>query len=507
VLAFRNTASAKIDGCIGLIISRATSNYYRLPEEHKRWIDPEDLIQEGMLAALQTDGFDKNKGSKYSTYLYNALLFHFSKRYQVPLRQQKRTAYLIELDAPLGTSQNFRRDGGDEKTQFLQLPDTESDHTRAYNATAAFLEMCDYLSAPAIEFLAAGLLCGNWTAVGKRSNAEPSLIKEISLIVKKQQVGIDSLRMLFKSEESRKMALKALGTFGSIGLGVKLEAKILECVSCQGLFNLNDIGKGRYVVETMTCRACYRKLIKAPPEISCFGKVKTENTQGYLETDIECRMHCRDRKVCRRQIMENNMTSATPSTKGSVDELEDVDLSEVEAAPKPKKTAKKAAKVAKAPVPVEPTPEPKKPAKKAAKAPDKAAEKTEKPAKPAKEAKPAKPAKVAKPKKELSEEEAKDVKFLAKHSDVCGPRLPHKAGSNMRYAFCRALEGVKAATLKSEIDASGHNYDIYLKVLRNGHAGRKRPTHTWKLDETGGFLKLDNVKYVGPAVVEEAEEE
>src|ERR1035438_4605171 len=44
--------SEEIDSCAGLITQSANRTYRRIAPEHKRWIDPEDILQDGLLAAV-----------------------------------------------------------------------------------------------------------------------------------------------------------------------------------------------------------------------------------------------------------------------------------------------------------------------------------------------------------------------------------------------------------------------------------------------------------------------
>jgi hypothetical protein len=315
-----------------------------------------------------------------------------------------------------------------------------------------------------------------------------AIFSEIALVAHQQRVGIETLKTLFMEEKSRKKALERLGEFVTIGMGKEMEARILECVRCTGRFSLLDVKSGRYVVETLTCRTCHKQMQKAPVTESCFGKEKTSTTEGYSEADVECRLHCRDRKVCRQFIQKGN---TMPDEK---DPLEGVDLDAVDAtaaAVAKKKTAKAAPK--------------KEAAAKKAKA--EKAEKLKKTAAAEKAPKePAKEKKVSTPRqvKEKTEDEIDRDKFLAKHPE-CGPRLPHKNGSTMQYCFRQALEGVKAAKLQKEIEELGYSWGIMLMVLRRGFTGEKRQTHTWKLNEEGGYFKLENVKYVGTRKADEEE--
>ena len=65
----------------------------------------------------------------------------------------------------------------------------------------------------------------------------------------------------------------------------------LECVLCDHLFSEGDIQNFLFFPQTRICYNCYRKMQKADPAISCFGK----------QFDVmaeECRSLCPDRKLC-----------------------------------------------------------------------------------------------------------------------------------------------------------------------------------------------------------------
>src|ERR1017187_2469460 len=317
--------SPQIRSCENLIRKKAYAAYRRLPTSHKRWIDPEDLVSEGMVAALQTKGFVEGVGRKFSTYLYYSLDWHFDRYYFSPLNQSKRSAPLIELDAPLSNSEG--------EAQFYQLVGSDGRvDTILAEPVVSFMELCRSVSAKAVVILAKGLLCGNWSGHENQS----AVLAEIATVANRQRIGIDTLRTLFMEEKSREMALTQLGGFVTIGMGKEMDARILECITCSGKFSLLDIGSGRYVVETLTCRTCHRQMQAAPSEQSCFGKFKTPEHEGYSESDVECRLHCRDRKICRRFIEKRGTTMPAEN-----DPLEGVNLDAVDKVAKKKSAAKK----------------------------------------------------------------------------------------------------------------------------------------------------------------------
>jgi hypothetical protein len=108
--------------------------------------------------------------------------------------------------------------------------------------------------------------------------------------------------------------------------------------------------------------------------------------------------------------------------------------------------------------------------------------------------KPTKEAKAEKPKKTKTEKVEED--------DLPVPagmvRWPFKRGSVMRYMFQTMLEGCNAKNLEKEIEGSGHNWKLMLRVFRSGLAGAAIKTHKYKLNEEGGRFKITDVKYIGP---------
>jgi len=117
------------------------------------------------------------------------------------------------------------------------------------------------------------------------------------------------------------------------------------------------------------------------------------------------------------------------------------------------------------------------------------------PAPAAKVSKKAAPAKAAAPKKAGKAEEPAP-------SDVY--KWPFKSGSMMQLSFKLAYEGISQADLEKAVSKLGRSPKIAMDVLRGGIAGcgaingTADATHTWKLSEDGGILKLTKVKYLGP---------
>lgn len=490
--------SRNIASCTGLIISRSRQTYAMIAPEHKRHIDLEDVVQEGYIAALEAEACFRPQGAKFSTFLFNRLTFRYNHEFTGKLTQQKRTSYLVELDAPLSEDSDRKL----ELTDDTFTPDSDVD------CVEGFINVCRLLSPGAVVWFIGTLVSSTqeWERMVPTSGARSEILrKEVADAVKMQGYSRDDYSALRGSERAQKMALITLARNSSIGLGTERDARILECVECRGRFALAAIRAGRYVVQTMTCVACYQQMRKADPEESCFGKSKTPEHEGYSEKDVECTLHCRDRKVCSQFISEEKDTMKEKKSKKAAEEVETpVAEEETKKNGSGKKSAAAAAPAAK-------------PSKKAAKVEveeedsedvdietgDDDEEEEEKPVAAKKAAK--QPGKVAKMETK-TEKPAKAAKTEGKaasngNKEYPAPsevvRWPHKTGSWMQYCFQRAYKGVKATELENETNESGRKWAIFLKVLRGGKSGMKRPTHTWRLDETGGRLKIGDVKYLG----------
>jgi hypothetical protein len=123
--------------------------------------------------------------------------------------------------------------------------------------------------------------------------------------------------------------------------------------------------------------------------------------------------------------------------------------------------------------------------KPSAKAGKPAATKTEKP-------KAAKPAKAEKAAKEIA---APPTSKKQEIPPEFGDRLPYKEGSWMRFCLLKAAKpgGIKASVLQKLVEEGLASWKIQLAALRFGQAGRRRPTHKWKLSEEGGVLKVYDI--------------
>lgn len=417
--------------------------------------------------------YKKDGGAKYSTYLHKGLFYDLSKTYSDRLRQKKRSSVaIVELDAPVG------EDGPDR----LELSDgaagIEVDLTRVKRAIAALEALCRAVTPPIRVAIVEGLLLHRAVNYSKQlwanglneryasgTTLADQIAKESAEAIAKTGVRFSDFTVFSEGENIRKLALIQLLRDGIMGTG-ETDARLLECVRCSGQFALSAVVQGWFVVSTMTCGACYKEM--QLDESSCFGKRHTGEQQGYTTKHVECRIHCIDRAVCASNQVKGDKVMAKNKAVAVEDELEDVDFGETEEGAEAEEETEKPAKVKKAATA--------KSGKKAV-----AAAKAEKPVK-------AKKAKVAA--EEEDEEEA---------PEEVG-RWPFKRGSFMRWSFQSAYDGIKRQEFDDTIKKADKDPKVFLKVLRNGKNGQKTgvPTHSWKLSEEGGKLKISDVKYYGP---------
>ena len=475
--------SPLIDSCGALIASKAAQHYRSVPAAHRRWLDPEDLLQEALVAALYSEAsFQEGKNAKFSTFLYNGLDMALIKYHTGRLGRKKRTTALTEIDAV--TEDGMR----------MELPDTAALCTERLDVEASVLALARAVSDEAVVVLVRGLLCGDPAAC-----RNTSAVEELHIAAKKLGLSYQTLAEVQKDEKIRRKTLTTLGNEVMLSSRSDAKLRVLECVQCSGRFTLGDVGAKRFYVEAMTCRSCYRELAAKPSTLSCFG--------AYDSEAIECTMHCFDRQAC-REIKECGMAKKTTEEKPvtakkskavkaavEVDDLDGIDfgdIPDVEAEAAVVEAAEKPVKKAKTVKAVEPVPEAK-----------------------AGKVKPEKPVKVAKV--------AKAAPVKREDPDGVPPkevgwRWPFKANSGMRWLFIKMLEGISTkqmpkvrATMEAErMDEEGntqkgYSWPLMLKCMRMCRSGiEPRITHTWKVSEEGGSMKIYDVKCIvpNPALVE-----
>lgn len=515
--------SPMVDSCSRLVYQKAKKTFSRISPENRRWIDLDDVIQDGLIEAWQAsrryvDGRGERL-SKFSSYLYRGLDMALSGRYGMPLRQKKRTAALLELDALLPGTQ-MRPD----------IPDRRLSPEELYAAISVVTQLCRSVSPAALSFLLAvmSVVSAQTVVSGRRrrsrlvsfSRRTREAIQCIPEACIRHRVRREDMDLVLSRPEAVGLVLE--GVVQDRDLRAEEDAKVLACVGCSERFSLSDVRKGLYWARSLTCKSCLDKLFASGPENSCFGREKEVHntrtvTEGYSEADAECRLHCRDKAACVRYIEERRKTMSEATDTLEVD-VDDVDFTGIDAGSevpeetgttKSTKHAKgvkvaKSAKTAKAAKTAKPT--------KTAKTVT--PEKPAKAAKSAKTEKSAKAAKTEKPAKERSQRKQKstekiDPKVALKQGliklDEQGRDLPFKSGSFMRWAVEQALEpgGVSEATLEKAAVKQGYNFKFQLAVLLSGKSGDSslRPypsTHTWKVerDEKKHTIRLYDLKRI-----------
>lgn len=427
--------SPLVDSCAGMIAQQAYKAHRLLPQEHKRWIDPEDLLQNALLEAVAAEKrYDPSKPAKYSTYLMTGLQYALSKEVSATRVLSRASRGMVELDAPVSVSE------GETRTREVKSDAVGVDvsHEVRRRAVYGLCALCQRVSAECRLVIVKTLLFGrrleSWELVLVMDEAMP--------VAAQLQLRWADLAVLREDEICRKMALIQLVRNAIIGL-TETDARLLECVRCSGQFPLSAIREGRYVVSTMTCLACYCELKDLPFNESCFGK--PSDTGGYDPKDVNCQIHCRDRLIC-RSVAEGENIVADTETKEA---LKDVDFEEEET-PKKKKTTPKAEKANKAET------------------------------------------------KSKASDEEEDPDNGPSPKEV-GPRWPWKRNSHMRNAFAWIYQNKPTEEeFVKAFKKVGANTAGLLRLIRKGRSGKGFITHTWKVDEQGGRLKIHDVKYLGP---------
>lgn len=456
----------QIDGIVPMLAQQAYKAYQRLPEEHRRWQDPEDMLQQALLTACNAaTSFDKTRKVKFSTYAFTGVQMKLNSTVGAT-RTMSRRSRLVELDVP---------SSDDSKTIELVSKNITVDvqYSRLHRAYAGMAQLCRAVSAPARVALAKGFLLQ-----GRLSQAERALMgAEVQSAVRAIGLGIDDLRVFSDDENSRKFMLTRLIDDSILGLS-DTDTWSLQCAQCGGAAPLSAVREERFFLDTMLCRSCYRALSKH--EKSCFGK-------DYSVVDKDCTLHCRDKVACLKFV-------------GAVKNLKEEDemalkqavaRKPVASAPAPKRVVAAApkarvAKVAPAPV-IEEEVEGADLGDMFEDTPAVAVAPKVKRAPAAKSA--AGPKRVAAPKAAKVDENPAPKEV--------GGEWPWRSGSAMTWSFQQALKGIPRASFDKQLKASGTNPLSMLKVLRTQRNGTKsgKHTHSWKFSEEGDVLKITGVKF------------
>lgn len=510
-----------IQSVVPMVFKKSNAIYNnRISSADRRWIDPEDVIQEGLLAAFLAQGpgaWSETGGAKFSTYAFRRIdMEHRRRILEKQGRASRKLDNVVELDRP-----------DPETGTTLDVADIKA-HADTSVIECDFIELCSRVSGEAATMLIRGLLCDDF--ICEHHSRAKLLLAEIREALADTGLTRWHLSQLANNKESKISILWKLSTDANIEVSA-MEAKVLQCIECDRKFNLQDVRDENFFVDTSTCKKCYLKLAALPATVSCFGKEKlvyesksklggTKVIEGFSANDVECTLHCQDRVVCRQFIQEKTMSDEELLDDLDFDEIAEEAVQEVveAAAPKAAKAKKPKADAAK-PAKKKPAAEPvaKKPVKGADKkaAPVKAVKKTavkkEEPKKKAvvtpiskgakkieKPAKSEKPVK-AKAKKVAAAPKGDSEVVPEKYRDQVGDRWPHKAGSMMRAAFQYCLKGIKKDKLKEETEAINHDFALVYRVLQKNQS----PTHYWRLVDENNFLRLYDVR---PKTAKEAEQ-
>jgi hypothetical protein len=335
--------SPLVDSCARMICAYAQSSYKRISPTDQRWIEPCDVIQEGLMAAVEAEarygGIES--GTKFSSYLPFVLRSRYDDAFHKwPNQIKRRAPGMVELDAPLQSNSA----AGEAPTSYLDTVEAVGSvkADRCYELAHAFVKLCALVSVEAAEFLVGGLL-GGTVVMGLRTIGAVSVLVEIREAVDWLGLTYDELLTLTKTDRAREIALTVLAGGAMMKTGLDMEARILECIECSGQYSLLDLKAGRFDAETLTCDRCYRRMREAPVEVSCFGKLKTDEHEGYSEADAECRLYCMDRKSCKQHLNKRGEIKMVPETEqesSAEDILGGVDFSKVKSPAKAKAKAK-----------------------------------------------------------------------------------------------------------------------------------------------------------------------
>ena len=290
--------SPNVDSCHALINKKAREAHWRIGANNRRFVDLEDCQQEGLIAAWAAEkSFDPQKSKykqtiKYSSYLVPGLKHAYHNAYHSSFHQGKRTALQV---LPL------------EMTAAVNMADSSVSVEALENAVSVFKAIAEKLSPSTAEKFVAGLLSGRWFGrVGGRYHHIHASIKEMRRAVKAVGASFEDLSQFIQNPAFRTRALIAATKLTNIKMSRNgMAGKILECVGCSQMYSLADVKAGRYSAETFTCVGCYREMQDTPAVLSCFGKVKTATSEGYDVRDVECRLHCRDRRICKQFVTES----------------------------------------------------------------------------------------------------------------------------------------------------------------------------------------------------------
>jgi hypothetical protein len=481
-----------------MIVQKAQQTYARIPEENKRYIDFEDVLQEGLIAAWKAEQSFNPKKSKYSTYVFNGL-DQINSGLLAPFRQAKRNATtgLVELDAPVEGTQNARLDIEDVEA----LP---SEIQEAVDVLLVVFWAADSKVQQMMLEVASGKL--------RFHPRYLKLARRLRKLVRLHQASERHFNLLCSNQDVKAQVIEGMARLTNIEA---TDARLLLCGECGKLFSLTDVRQGRYVASSLACSECLTKMQGRSVNSTCFGKAKVVQDgrvlrQGFSESNAACRLHCRDRVACkiyaakRGRHMTGEQAVLDGFEVGDVVIPEDVEKAvPTKKAKAPKKAGLKLVDKGKAKAAG---------SGKTVKAKVKKVAKTEKSAKAVKTVKKAKKAAAPERKPRTKKSAAKidphserGRELVKANLDDKGRDLPFKNPSNLRKMFVYAL---KTGRTLAEMNAKAKSLDLksgdptfQLAVLRSLKSGESslRPyptTHVWKLTEDAGQFHIHGVKRI-----------
>lgn len=313
----------RVDTCVPMIVQQARRVYQGMDACNKRWMDEEDVIQEGALAALKADrtfvadgiSHGQSYQIKFSSYCYKVLFTNLHDTFIKGYKATKRVTDMKEIDAPIKDSETDRiRDS---------IFGESHEDNQHYEQAQLFVRVCQLVRGPAAELLISVMIGGS--PIGMRAIGTVRALTLLRKAVALLGVTYEDFHGFVKNVSARKIALTMLAGGVTMVPGLDIDARVLECIECRGQFSLRDVRSGKFVADTLTCSNCYKQMAEAPAEISCFGKPKTDKHEGYSEKDIECRLLCMDRNACKQHLTSGKENAMSENEVVETDELEDAD--------------------------------------------------------------------------------------------------------------------------------------------------------------------------------------
>lgn len=130
--------SADVDKYIRMITILAVKFWKRLPEEHKRYLDVDDLIQDGVVLLYSvTAQYDPTRQVKLSTFFYTSL----SNYYRSVLERchtKMRTAHLVEIKEEITVAEDLQAEILDAERKIERFLQLASDPLRRFLRLALF---------------------------------------------------------------------------------------------------------------------------------------------------------------------------------------------------------------------------------------------------------------------------------------------------------------------------------------------------------------------------------